>query len=679
MRGLIAPFGRNQAAFLFFGWFSVIRESKFFNIRHGEFFPLLMAALGTFLSIASVVLGRTLSDAVLLSARPAINVANFFILSSFALMAVSLVYFRLIRAVSAVILNASILVLFGVAVLLFESIDRTSHTAVLTYATFLTTAPALANIIVWNAIGDAFNARQGRRLFHLVCAASTCGGIAAGFLIPPLIEKFGILALSVSDASVFLLMALPVLLLHRYRRSEKTHMSFSGSGETRQSLRQDFISAINDIAKSPLLKSLSIVFFLTAIATNVIDFTLKYYLQTNYDQDGIAMFYGHFNAISNLFNLIVQLTLLSQFLTRFRTRTLFAITPVILLLFTVPFVFVYSAAFIIAIRFTDVALRFTIQDAAREIAISPLPRLLRNRAKVIFKGVMNPLGGMFAGLLLNATAPILDPQYTPLLLLPVIAITLFFVRNLNRYSANHLLEQLGASSHAEDNHGAARQFFCEHWQENDESKSSPEPEQLLDGSGVVRDATMDYILSQSQIDPSTSAIILRHGFELVSREARLAQALIVWMQSLEDYERADESSTCDIFARIEGDFQNIYDGTIHRLFKALMILYNRRVIDTVYKSLAASRSSTRAQALELLQLTLTSCPCAKHILVLCDDLDREEKYVRLDAIEPLSQEAALGLLIREEDRQIQRVIRYLRRAELLPDDQRLPQDTRSAG
>ena len=109
-----------------------------------------MASLGTFFSIASVVLGRTLSDAILLSARPVINVANFFIFSSLALMAISLVYFQLLRFVSSKILNISALLTFALGVFVFSSLELSSHPAILSCAIFLVTAPALGNIIVWN-------------------------------------------------------------------------------------------------------------------------------------------------------------------------------------------------------------------------------------------------------------------------------------------------------------------------------------------------------------------------------------------------------------------------------------------------------------------------------------------------------------------------------------------------
>ncbi len=768
-----------------------------------------MAALGTFSSVAGVVLGRTLSDALLLSARPAINVANFFIVSSVALMCVSLVYFGLLRVVSATKLNLAFLFFSAIGAVASRFVHIDGQTAILSYATFLITAPALGNIIVWSAIGDAFDARQGRRLFNLVCAASTLGGIAAGCFIPAMIRWFGFPALPIADGLTFCLMAVPVIGLRRRRRQEKTQFSVTSEGKRR--MRDDFIYAARDIIRSPLLKNLCFIFFLTALATNIIDFVLKQYLQTNFDREGIAIFYGHFNAVSNTFNLVVQLTVLSQFLMRFKTRALFALTPAVLLIFTVPFVFVYTAFCVVALRFVDVAMRFTVQDAAREIAISSLPRLLRNRSKVIFKGVMNPLGGICAGFLLNIAVPCMNDKYTPLLLIPVIGVTLYFVRDLNRYSADHLYKQLKLVSSADDGKVLPN---------SDETPSggadpiSYDPGMLMDDSPAVREATLDAILISRNADIRTHSNIQRCAMACVAHEVRLAQASLVVLQALNDISEseadgeqssdisndaddyspiADDSEFCAkrsieglagvfpvridpaaedsdagdrlrcsdgndcggmeaertfkdefeceensaaapeceensvvlsefeedggfssefednpdaIIRRTECAGENaetpakesaadnravfadnsksnpnselcapvlrniasaversneadavseICDAAVYRIFKSLMAVYRRDMIQTIFRSLTSSRASTRAQALELLQLTLTNTPYAKRILIFCDDFSVEEKVVRLDEIEHMTVGDALGLMGEENDRKIRKL------------------------
>ena len=682
-----------------------------------------MASLATFLSIATVVFGRTLSDAILLSVRPAVNIANFFIYSSLALMAVSVVYYRLLRAVHPARLNAGFLLLFAVMTLIFESFSGASATwYIQAYATFLITAPALGNIIAWNAIGDAFNARQGRRLFYIVCAFSTIGGIVAGACIPMMLDWFGFSSLPISYCLLFATATVPVIILHRNRRSEKTMLTMPH--DESGSMFREFINGFDDVVRSPLIRNLSVVFFLTAVTTNIIDYSLKDYLQTNFDQNGIAYFYGQFNAISNGFNLVVQLTLLSSFLTRFRTRTLFAVTPIVLLVFTFPFLFVYSAVCVVLMRFMDVALRFVIQDAAREIALSPLPRLLRNRAKVIFKGVMNPLGGITAGVVLNILAGMMGPRYLPLLIIPVALLSLYCVRNLNRYCANHLYMSLQSS--------AIKEGILVPVEPADEAVvnvAQVDPAQLVDPDENVRMGALDaFTVLKSHDEEALSSDSLRKTIvEQIRHDARLAQATLVCRLAIskaldtaknaleaaledtpqkaadavkkENYRQDDAAERSDTvscgddgasecsnstalgedgasesvdkgtddedrilpsdYIRIIDSLSDAYVAATQRVFKGLMLLHKTEIVAAVYQSLASSRASTRAQALELLQLTISNTPYGKRILVMCDDVDLADKCRRLNEIESLNLAGSLDILRVEESRSLRRLTRKL--------------------
>ncbi len=710
--------------------------------------PLLMASAATFLSIATVVFGRSLSDAILLSADPPLNIGYFFIYSSLALMALSLVYYRLLRIVNAARLNAGFLLLFAVAAIVFQSFSGIKAPLYIqAYTTFLITAPALGNIIVWNAIGDVFNARQGRRLFYIVLAFSTIGGIVGGLCCSFLSKQFGIPSLLVGYSALFATAALPVVILHRNRRSERTMLTLPDVES--QSRIHEIVKEFGQFIQSPLIRNLSIVFFLTAVTTNIIDYSLKDYLRTNYDVIGIASFNGQFNAISSGFNLLVQLTLLSSFLTRFRTRTLFAVTPIVLLIFACPFLFVYSAVCVVLMRFMDMALRFVIQDAAREIALSPLPRLTRNRAKVIFKGVMNPLGGICAGLITLLFAEMLGKQYLPLLIIPVALVSLFCMRNLNRYCANHLYLSLQSSAAKE----GILQGDVDFGEDGTENLENVEPSQLVDADENVRMGALDVMLVLKARDEEMlgAESLNQYVVSQIMRDVRLAQATLVWRYELSraasksktpsgpitilqasgegvsgendvvsgsmeiassaddttadeaqaatdaaevpaESERADadaaevpaESGRADVGENdvVEPDtppaivvsspsgtmmpdtpladaLSDIYVSATQRIFKGLMLVHKTEIVSTVYQSLASSRASTRAQALELLQLTISNTPYGKWILILCDDIDLADKYKRLNEVEAMGKAEALDILRAEESRRIRKITRCL--------------------
>ena len=172
----------------------------------------------------------------------------------------------------------------------------------------------------------------------------------------------------------------------------------------------------------------------------------------------------------------------------------------------------------------------------------------------------------------------------------------------------------------------------------------------MDDSPTVRDATIDAILLDKSEDLKTHTDIHRNALALVAHETRLAQASLVLINA----DLKNDDLTKD-FYEIEPHLQSIYDEAFYRMFKGLMALYKREMIQTIFRSLADSKASTRAQAIELLQLTVTNCPYAKRILILCDDFSQNEKVTRLDDIEHISVDDALAILETENDRRLSKL------------------------
>ena len=113
------------------------------------------------------------------------------------------------------------------------------------------------------------------------------------------------------------------------------------------------------------------------------------------------------------------------------------------------------------------------------------------------------------------------------------------------------------------------------------------------------------------------------------------------------------------YIRIIDSLSDAYVAATQRVFKGLMLLHKTEIVAAVYQSLASSRASTRAQALELLQLTISNTPYGKRILVMCDDVDLADKCRRLNEIESLNLAGSLDILRVEESRSLRRLTRKL--------------------
>ena len=86
-----------------------------------------------------------------------------------------------------------------------------------------------------------------------------------------------------------------------------------------------------------------------------------------------------------------------------------------------------------------------------------------------------------------------------------------------------------------------------------------------------------------------------------------------------------------------------------------MILHQTEVMETIYRSLSSSKPTTKAQALELLQLTIPKEDFLKPLLILCDSAELSEKCQRLDEIQGMDIPDAVIILQNEESRRCRKM------------------------
>jgi AAA family ATP:ADP antiporter len=605
----------------------LFKLSPIVEIRRGERVGLAFSVFFAFLSVATVVVGRSLSDAVLLSARPQVDIAQFFIISSVALMGASMVYFALVRVLSPTRLHPMILLLFAVTALYLRFVgEPRSGAMVLLTSTFLTIAPALLNIICWNAISDYFDSSQGRRLFHIVFAASTCGGIAAGLGIPPFIHVFGIESLFYAESFAFCIAIIPALLLSRKHKQERTAITFSSSRDL--SLWHNLREGVDDFLRSSLLKTLALIVFFAAIATNVIDFALKDYLREHFSRDEIALFYGHYNAVANAVHLIFQILFVQSILKRYNISMPFLILPIALLLLSVPYLLTASFISIVALKFFDVFLRFTIQDPAREIAVAPIPYFQRNRAKIVIKGFMNPLGAIVAGSLLMATQKWGASISLGMLLLPTLLLWLYSIRHIHKDYASDLMFSLSR--------GRAEERTPAPLLEQDFDDSL---EALQESSPILRQSVLESLPEMLKTQKrNISAVQLQ---TILKRECRLAAALSLRLAAMDS--KSSAKSTRKLNALLDA-----YDDCIYRIFKILALHFDAHVIDTAYRGLISSQKRTRAQGVELLHSSIYTLEESSLIGILIDDLQHTERSKKLNHYFPELDDAEIEQILRAE-------------------------------
>src|SRR5262249_26200103 len=135
-----------------------------------------------------------------------------------------------------------------------------------------------------------------------------------------------------------------------------------------------------------LVATVAATLFLGAIATVLLDYSLKTAVQARFTKDEMAAFLGQFQALANPLILLVPLFPVGRVLVGFGVKVVAAVLPLGLIAggFAVGLAPVFFA--IVAANFCDLLFRYTFQNASAEMVLTPVPTLQRNRAKVVAKG-----------------------------------------------------------------------------------------------------------------------------------------------------------------------------------------------------------------------------------------------------------------------------------------------------
>lgn len=699
------------------------RLARLIDVRAGEG-PVLGVAVGfAFLAVAAAIVSRAVADALFLTAWPLSAVPRFFIVSNAVFIAGSMLYSALVRVVRPVALNSGMAALFAVTLAAGRALvpeHEGASVGLYTVCVWLTVAPAILNIVCWNAIADCFDSRQARRLVPIVFSGCTAGAILAGVGMAPFIDVFDVESLLyVLAGLVAACVPLPVLLARTGSRATDAP-SRSFIRDASDGLWTILKEGITTVSRSRLLRLLALIVLLAGLVTNLVDYAFKGMLQARYDRDQIGAFYGYFNAVANTGNLVLQLFVVSWAMNRFGVARIFRVLPVTLLCGTLVLGLWPAFAAIVGLKLLDGLLRFTFQTSANEVVIAPIPYVERNRAKIFIKGAMNPLGAILAGLLLMPLAAGQVPIHALVVLLVVVlAAWLWLVRGISRaYSEQLYISLRDKQQHRTPIPDMAERFGGRHRRDrrslvtssvewttlsseldthssHDDSPgpmprprspsgrwlvpathdnafaaatspSTPSPVAdddahfpeagLTDASPVVRQNTLEQLVGAARRGERPQ--VSSALLEgLLWREIGVAFALQSHRQRLGDVGSGPARKAVSLLGER-------LDDCVYRVFLVLGLLGEVELLRTAWFGLQADRGRTRAHAIDLVEATLEGTPFHRAVMLLLEEMSLDARLERAEDQLELGREVfrePLRVLVGEHDPQLNRLLLRLER------------------
>jgi ATP:ADP antiporter, AAA family len=249
----------------------------------------------------------------------------------------------------------------------------------------------IAPVQAWSLVSSLFDTRQAKRLFGLIGAGASFGGIAGGLLGRVLVGPVGgtVNLLLVLAALIGLAAGLVSVFGRRVPRAGRPARA-AGSPAAASS-RESFGDALRAIGRSRYLRLIAALVFLVAIATQWIGFQLSLVADARFagNADRLTRFYSSFNLYLGIAAFLLQLFATGPFLRRYGMTFAILLLPFSLLGGTALILIVPMLWPVLLTASLDQGLRFSLDKASYELLYLPLTARQRSQLKAVIDIVVN--------------------------------------------------------------------------------------------------------------------------------------------------------------------------------------------------------------------------------------------------------------------------------------------------
>lgn len=256
--------------------------------------------------------------------------------------------------------------------------------------------------VFWSFIVDIFNSEQGKRLFGILAAGATVGGIAGSALTSALVERIGQSGLLLGSA---ILLEIAVLSVRRISRTAivREHSLSKAEGST-HALGGSIFSGVRHTFSSPYLFIIAFSILLSSIASTFLYFEQADIVAANFqDKASRTAFFATIDFWVNSFTLLIQLFLTGYLARSLGVTVLLCALPIVTAIgFSALSVYPILGVFV-AVQVATRVSNFGFSRPVREVLFTSVSREDRYKAKnfidtVIYRGGDQVGSWTYAGL-----------------------------------------------------------------------------------------------------------------------------------------------------------------------------------------------------------------------------------------------------------------------------------------
>ncbi|MBJ96729.1 MULTISPECIES: Npt1/Npt2 family nucleotide transporter [Mesonia] len=403
-----------------------------FDIRSGELGVSLLMQLYIFLIITTLLIVKPTVNALFLSELTSQSLPYAFLLVALVAMGSSYFYnkalkrFSLLRIITFTLI-ISALVFISLKVLL--SLHYFSTWLLYFYYVWVAIYAVLATSQFWILANLVYNIREAKRLFGFIGAGAISGGILGGYLTNLLAPIIGNDDLMIIGA-ILVIGCIP--LLHIIWRKRVKSL-----GVFRQQQRT---YASNESSFKLILESKHLTYIAGIIGVGVLVAKLVDYQYSDMaskaipDSDELASFFGFWFSTFNASSLVIQLFLTRKIVGVWGTASTLLVLPLGIGLAAILFIVFPELWVVVLLKAVDGSLKQSINKAAQELLVLPVPTEIKNKTKSFIDVVVDSVATGIAGCLLIFVVRGLDFEayQVSILILVFISIWFFFIYKVRK-------------------------------------------------------------------------------------------------------------------------------------------------------------------------------------------------------------------------------------------------------
>ncbi|WP_218841873.1 NTP/NDP exchange transporter [Winogradskyella ursingii] len=302
--------------------------------------------------------------------------------------------FKRVTTISLIVFALSFVVL-GIII---ETLNLT-HWLLYVYYISVALFAVITTSQFWILANLVFNSREAKRLFGFIGAGAIAGGVFGGYLTSIIVSSFGNVT-AIIVAAVLLLACIPILhkiwtlrikKLNVHIRAQRKYQEDSSSHEP----------AIKIISRSKHLTYLALITGLGVIVAKLVDFQFSDFANKAIpDPDELASFFGFWFSTFNAVALCIQLFLTNRVLSKLGVSSTLLILPLGIAFGSLLFLTFPELWVLVIIKGIDGGFKQSINKAAVELSIMPVPFNIKNQAKSFIDVAVDSIATGLAGLML---------------------------------------------------------------------------------------------------------------------------------------------------------------------------------------------------------------------------------------------------------------------------------------